>query len=115
MCAVPVYLRQTLAGDQGSEHQLWHVLGQWRDRCEKDRRRPAEKHRHRQTLTSCFRHRIVEATALPDLPLHPCRPRIVHLHAIDAEIVAASIWAWGGDERQRNERAPVVGPTRQYG
>jgi hypothetical protein len=75
---------ETTAGDERGEHQLGHVLGQRRDRGEDERRRPAEEDGHGQALTPALGHRVVEAAALADLPVHPGRPLVVDVEAVDA-------------------------------
>ncbi len=105
------HARQTLAGDQRSQHQLGHVLGERRDGRENQRRRPAEEHGGRQRLVRRFRQRVVEAAALADLPVHAGGGGIVHVQPVDRQVVAVAAGMFGVDERQRHERAAVLGPA----
>jgi hypothetical protein len=105
---------QAAAGDQRGEEELGHVLGQRRDGGEDQRRGPAEEHRRRQRLAALLGHRVVEAAALADLPVHAGGRRPVHLQAVHAEVVAEAVGVLGVDQRQGDEGAAVLGPGGQH-
>jgi hypothetical protein len=56
----------------------------------------------------------VKAAAFPDLPVHPGRPRVVHLEAVHPEVGNPGRGVAREDERQREERARRL-PARWSG
>ena len=64
----------------------------------------------------CFGHRVVEAAALADLPVHAGRARVVDLQAVHAEVGRAlALGVLGVDEGQGDEGAAVLAPAGQDG
>ena len=63
-----------------------------------------------------FGHRVVEAAALADLPVHAGRARVVNLQAVHAEVGRAlALGVLGVDEGQGDEGAAVLAPAGQDG
>jgi hypothetical protein len=113
MRAAAMDLRDAVAGDEGCEEHLGHVLGQRRNRGQDERRRTAKEDRRRQGLAARFRDVVVVAAPLPDLPVHAGGAAVVHLHAVHPEVVASSIRVRRVDQGERHERTSILGPAGQ--
>ena len=103
------------ARNQRPEHQLRHVLRKRSNRRQDERRRAAEEHRCRQREAAPLSDLIVEATALPDLPVHARRPRVVHVQAVHRQVRALAVRMGGIDEGQGDEGPAVFRPAREDG
>ena len=104
---------EPLAGDEGSQEQLGHVLRQRGDRREDQGRRSTQKDRHRQVLAQGLGASVMESAALADLPVHPGACRVVHLHPVDAQVGDLGFRMLGVDQGQREERSSVLRPGGQ--
>ena len=81
-----------LAEEERGDEKLGHALGQRRDRREDERGRTAEEDRERQRRAPRLGFVVVEPAALRDLPVDARRPRVVDLHAVDAEVRLRAVW-----------------------
>jgi hypothetical protein len=104
---------ESAPSQEGCQHDLRHVLRERRDGRESERRRAAQKDRHRERLSGGLCDRMVEASSLADLPVHARGAPVVDLHPVDTKVAparAGCVRRLGVDERQRQKRPPVLGP-----
>ncbi len=84
----PAATPQATPGQQRRQNQFGDIFGQRRDGRQDEGRRASKEYGYGQVLPSRIRSRVVESSALSDLPVHPGRSSIVDLQTVHPEVVA---------------------------